>query len=127
MNHESGQTLPHSASVSGGDVKVTCPKCGELRGSRIKRRGFVQKQIMPFFGYFPWQCGSCRFTWNSKLRGERKRRSRTSTSPKAFVEPAYGFNQEPLPSPSSQGRPVAQRPPVRVAPEFDDDTHEDVE
>ena len=126
MNPKSGQTIPNSASVAGADLKVTCPKCGELRGSRVKRRGFVQKQIMPFFGYFPWQCGSCRFAWNSKVRGEKRRR-RTGKGPQAFVEPSMGFNDEPLPSPSRQVRAVAPKPPAPIVNRYADDTHEDVE
>jgi ssDNA-binding Zn-finger/Zn-ribbon topoisomerase 1 len=126
MPSETGQTLPNSASVSGADLKVPCPKCGELRGSRVKRRGFIQKQIMPFFGYFPWQCGSCRFAWNSKIRGEKKRR-RIGKGPKAFVEPTLGFNEEPLPSPSRQIQAAPTRQPAPIDNRYVDDTHEDVE
>jgi hypothetical protein len=98
MSSESGQTLPYSASVAGGDLKVTCPRCGELRGSRVKRRGFVQKQVMPFFGYFPWQCGACRFEWNSKVRGEKRKR-RVDNGPRAFVEPHMDLSTRPHPTP----------------------------
>lgn len=127
MSPAPGQTLPNSASNAGSDLKVVCPKCGELRGSRVKRRGFFQKQIMPFFGYFPWQCGACRHEWNSKLRGEKKRRR--SRSEKAYVEPHLDFQE----APHLTGHPAVPAPPAQpstahpIDNHYEDDSHEDVE
>ncbi|SFS09521.1 hypothetical protein SAMN05421771_1660 [Granulicella pectinivorans] len=120
MSSDSGQILPHAASEA--DLKVKCPKCGELRGSRVKRRGFVQKQIMPFLGYFPWACGACRFTWNSKIRGEKKIKRYGMKGPKAYVEPSFDFaarQAQPV-SPAAGPRPIQHQN------RFDDDTHEDI-
>jgi hypothetical protein len=81
---------------------------------------------MPFFGYFPWQCGSCRFAWNSKIRGEKKRR-RIGKGPKSFVEPTLGFKDEPIRSASGQRPPVVPTQPAPIDNHYVDDTHEDVE
>jgi len=124
MNPEFGQTLPNSASAAGADLKVVCPRCGELRGSRVKRKGFMQKQVMPFFGYFPWQCGACRHQWNSKIRGEKKRR-RVGRGPKAYIEPSLAFQHE---RPSAQiPIPIPKTPLLPIDNSYRDDTHEDVE
>jgi ssDNA-binding Zn-finger/Zn-ribbon topoisomerase 1 len=119
MSPDHGQILPNAASE--GDLKVKCPKCGEMRGSRVKRRGFVQKQIMPFLGYFPWSCGACRFSWNSKIRGEKKMKRLGMKGPKAFVEPDFDFSRRPQsvqPAAAPKARPAVNR--------FEDDTHEDI-
>jgi hypothetical protein len=117
MSPDSGQILANAASEA--DLKVKCPRCGELRGSRVKRRGFIQKQIMPFLGYYPWSCGTCRFSWNSKIRGEKKIKRIGMKGPKAFVEPNFDITSQPA--------SVARIPAVAKHPNrFDDDTQEDI-
>ena len=39
--------------------KVFCDYCGnQLR--RLVRKGFMQKNIYSWFGYYPWECPLCR-------------------------------------------------------------------
>ena len=47
----------------------TCPNCSLPYGARTERKGFFQKKIASFFGYFPWTCKACRVNFYSKDRG----------------------------------------------------------
>lgn len=54
--------------------RPACPKCKELQCSRKKRVGLWQRFILPRFGWFPWECTSCRKVFLIKERGKSKRR-----------------------------------------------------
>ncbi len=54
--------------------RPACPKCGERQCSRKKRQGLWQRFILPSFGWFPWQCSSCRRVFLVKERGKSKRK-----------------------------------------------------
>jgi hypothetical protein len=42
---------------------------------RINRVGFMERHVLPLFGYFPWKCGSCGSTFRYRAKGiVRKRR-----------------------------------------------------
>jgi len=50
---------------------MQCTKCGSnLR--RLARKGFLQKEIFPRFGYYPWECPVCHGTIMLKKRYQRK-------------------------------------------------------
>jgi len=36
-----------------------CPYCQSKRLKRIKRKGFIQRKILPKFNAFPYHCGNC--------------------------------------------------------------------
>ena len=56
---------------------VPCPECGyEMR--RAERKGFLQRIVYSFFGYYPWQCPLCKGHFMLK----RRRRRRSSSSHK---------------------------------------------
>lgn len=61
--------------------KMRCPKCGEPQSNRVKRHGLAQKLLLPLFGYFPWECASCRFQHLSHERGLRRRARRQTPKP----------------------------------------------
>ena len=50
-------------------VLKTCPNCSLPYGARTERKGFFQKRVASFFGYFPWTCKACRVNFYSKDRG----------------------------------------------------------
>jgi hypothetical protein len=57
-----------SISIKSGDPRCICPKCGG-RLHRLARRGFFQNGVFPHFGYYPWECFSCRKTKMLRARG----------------------------------------------------------
>ncbi len=61
-------------------AKVYCPECGASRIRRVERKGFMQKHVYPFFGYFPWHCRECRQYVLLRRRYSRK------SSKKQYVE-----------------------------------------
>lgn len=66
-----------------GGLDLTCPKCGLHRLQRLARRGFLQRRIYAFFGYYPWECPKCRETVMLKLRyrhNEQRHRRRREVS-----------------------------------------------
>ncbi|MGC9224207.1 MAG: hypothetical protein ACP5E2_09790 [Terracidiphilus sp.] len=40
-------------------VPVYCSVCGSNRMRRVHRKGFLQLNIYPLLGYYPWRCGAC--------------------------------------------------------------------
>jgi predicted nucleic acid-binding Zn ribbon protein len=61
--------------------RVFCPECGGNRVRRIERKGFMQKHVYAWFGYFPWYCRECHK--NSMLR----KRNRSKSTKKQYMEP----------------------------------------
>jgi hypothetical protein len=54
-----------------------CVTCGcEMR--RLTRESFMQREIYPLFGYYPWECPLCRELIMYKVRSVRKRKSKSS-------------------------------------------------
>lgn len=52
----------------------SCPDCGSRHLRRLPRQGFLQQKVLPFFGYYPWECPICRETKFFKKRGKRVRK-----------------------------------------------------
>jgi hypothetical protein len=48
-----------------------CRVCGNPNMRRLARTGFLQRFILPWFGYYPWECFACRKTRLFRLRGKR--------------------------------------------------------
>ncbi len=59
-----------SASISELPPCV-CRVCGNQHLHRLARAGFLQKQIFPLFGFYPWECFVCRKTRLFRARGKR--------------------------------------------------------
>jgi len=47
---------------------------------RLERKGFMQLNVYPLFGYYPWECGMCKQLFMIKKRYRRKRRSTHDSS-----------------------------------------------
>jgi hypothetical protein len=99
---------------------MKCPKCGELRAVRIKRKGFFQKLFLPLVGLFPWECGACRFRYFSRTRG-RRRKTRRGLKP--FKEPVNSSIFDPLET--NPSHPTSARPLEDY--DYDDEAHDDVD
>jgi len=57
---------------AGSITKVKCPGCGSDHPRRVERKGFLQKKILPMFGYYPWLCGACKTNFLVRKRYRRK-------------------------------------------------------
>jgi hypothetical protein len=64
----SGTDMPNSGKEL---TRAACPQCGNRDLRRRVRAGLRQKCIFPIFGYYPWECLSCRKTWMLRARGRR--------------------------------------------------------
>ena len=50
-------------TVNGGVNEVSkkiCLKCGSTGFRRVNRVGLLQNYVLPYFGYYPWECVMCR-------------------------------------------------------------------
>jgi len=47
---------------------MECPKCNYEGIERSKRRGFAEKWIYSFFGYYPWRCAGCNSRFFIRVR-----------------------------------------------------------
>jgi pyruvate-formate lyase-activating enzyme len=47
-----------------------CPNCQNPEMRRRARTGFLQTKIYPLFGFYPWECFSCRATKMLRSRGK---------------------------------------------------------
>ncbi len=54
---------------------LLCSECGRPM-RRIARAGFLQKVILPWFGYYPWECILCRQLKYFHFRGPKSSRRR---------------------------------------------------
>lgn len=64
-----------------GRAGMHCKNCGcSLR--RVSRRGFLQKRVYTFFGYYPWECPICRETVfiRKQYQGKRRHEHKAATS-----------------------------------------------
>jgi hypothetical protein len=41
---------------------------------RLARSSFLQRYVLPLFGYYPWECFACRKTRLLRVRGKRSLR-----------------------------------------------------
>jgi len=61
--------LPESLSnPAADDDSCLCPKCG-TRLRRLARRGLFQRAVCPLFGFYPWECFTCREKRMMRTRG----------------------------------------------------------
>ena len=65
---ESGFVRTAAAKEAVTKETVICPRCGSDRSRRVERKKFLEKNIYPIFGYFPWRCGRCRAKFFLKKR-----------------------------------------------------------
>ncbi|HEY3628107.1 MAG TPA: hypothetical protein VGL00_17595, partial [Terracidiphilus sp.] len=68
-------------SMTTGTHRLICPKCKRSAMRRVGRHGFLEKKIFPLFGFYPWECGSCRIVKLFKNRGSRRTRTRRTETP----------------------------------------------
>ena len=40
--------------------KLRCPSCRSMQLARVARHGFLRRNVLPFFGFYPWECCLCR-------------------------------------------------------------------
>ena len=59
-------------------VPPICPKCHSRRTARVKRTGFFQTVVLPYFDRYPWECTGCRSVFSFKSRGRLKSRKHPS-------------------------------------------------
>jgi len=51
---------------------MVCKKCKSHRMHRIRREGFLRVKLAPMFGFFPWECFSCRHQQLVRTRTKRQ-------------------------------------------------------
>jgi len=49
--------LSKPVSIKGA---LHCPICGSSYLRRLPRMGSLPNRIRAFFGYYPWECGTCK-------------------------------------------------------------------
>lgn len=52
------------------DENCVCARCGD-RMRRLARKGFLQSKLLPVFGFYPWECFTCRGRKLMRSRGTR--------------------------------------------------------
>ncbi len=62
---------------------VVCPQCKARTAMRINRTSFLERQVYPRFGYYPWKCGGCGITFLYQFQGTRVRRRKSEKSEEA--------------------------------------------
>src|ERR1700742_913059 len=95
-----------SLSLQVEDPHCVCPRCGS-RLRRLARRGLLQSQIYPLFGYYPWECLTCRGKRIVRNRGRRAFQSMWDSS-YLEAEPAVEAAQAgpPMPEQTPEAAPV---------------------
>ncbi len=69
--------------------KPHCPHCEGIELRRQGRVGFMQRVVLPRFGWFPWECGLCRKVYFLKQRTtEYRQHSHEGSLGSMLLEPA---------------------------------------
>ena len=63
---------------------MACKECGAGEIVRRKRQTFLERNVYPYFGYYPWICPTCKQKVLLKVRGERRKKKRTRESEEEF-------------------------------------------
>jgi hypothetical protein len=63
----------HSREPVGVKSVMTCTHCGSVL-RRLQRKGFLQRTVLPLFGYYPWECPYCREPLLLRRQYRRKKR-----------------------------------------------------
>jgi DNA-directed RNA polymerase subunit RPC12/RpoP len=54
-----GAIVENDAEISPAKERIQCRMCGSEEVRRAFRRGYLQLNIFPLFGYYPWRCMTC--------------------------------------------------------------------
>lgn len=68
----------HSLQSEKNGNDTQCPRCGYTDVHRLAREGFIQGNVYPILGYYPWRCPMCRNHFMLRKRNGRKRAARLS-------------------------------------------------
>ena len=60
-------------------LKRKCTRCESNEFRRLNRVGFFERQLLPVFGFFPWECALCRRKSYLHNEGTTKPSRRTAT------------------------------------------------
>ncbi len=41
-------------------MKKQCDRCSGNFFRRLNRKGFMERKVLPYLGFFPWECALCR-------------------------------------------------------------------
>jgi hypothetical protein len=99
-----------SISFKSEDPRCVCPKCGG-RLHRLARKGFFQSGVYPRFGYYPWECLTCR---EKRMLRTRDRRPVSHPSPSQLrselpvLAPAAKVQASAPPEHESAPPPIAE-------------------
>jgi hypothetical protein len=60
---------------------VICPTCDGNAAMRVNRAGFWQRNVLGYFGIYPWKCGACGSTFLYRRRGHGRESSQVESRP----------------------------------------------
>jgi hypothetical protein len=60
LYHSARTGLDANATKAGMVSDKVCPRCKNTTFRRINRIGFLQRVVLPWLGFFPWECVMCR-------------------------------------------------------------------
>jgi hypothetical protein len=61
-------------------IDRVCPKCNFSQPRRLPRTTWFERRLMPWFGFYPWECPLCRIHFYRKNRIDREHRMHTESS-----------------------------------------------
>lgn len=69
-----GAVVEGVVSMSSAKEQIHCRVCGSDEMRHILRKGYLELNIYPLFGFFPWRCMMCGTHVLLRKRHRRKRR-----------------------------------------------------
>jgi hypothetical protein len=58
-------------------IDRACPKCSFSQPRRLPRTTLLERRVMPWLGFYPWECPLCRIHFFRKNRKDREERIST--------------------------------------------------
>jgi hypothetical protein len=56
-----------------------CARCGSTAFRRINRVRFMERVLLPWLGFYPWECAVCRRKTFRRTNGHRDMKRRPAT------------------------------------------------
>ena len=56
-----------------------CAQCGSTAFRRINRVRFMERVLLPWLGFYPWECAVCRRKTYRRTNGHRDMKRRPAT------------------------------------------------
>jgi hypothetical protein len=72
-------------------MKKQCDRCSGKFFRRLNRKGLLERKVLPFLGFFPWECALCRRKVVLRTDGFKPRSKSDPAAPMGWLAASLVF------------------------------------